>query len=261
MFPIRPWLPLLTLALLAGPAAFPQSDSPPPAFEVAAIRPTKDAGDGSGVIQPSHGLLTARNVSVAFCIQAAWNLKGYQVIVPPILKSAAEQHYDIDAKAESAVPNGQLMLMLRTLLTDRFHLSFHFEKRDLPVFALVVDKNWPKGMKEPASAAASEMTLDSTDSQGWKHWSFHNSTPGALAGLISAPGLDRPVVDITGVKDTFDFKFVEPPWNRADGPLADHVVADVFPEVQRQMGLRVQAQTAPIDVLVVDRLDKAPAEN
>jgi uncharacterized protein (TIGR03435 family) len=259
--PPRPWLRVLTLAAFSALTAFGQSPSPPPAFDVASIRPAQDTGDGSGIVRPTPGLLRIRNVSVEFCIQQAWSLKQYQISVPGSLKSAAGQRYDIDAKAAGSVPKDQLMFMLRTLLTQRFHLAFHFEKRDLPVFALVVDKNWPKGMHDPASATDSGMNLDSTDSQGGKHWSFHNSTVAALAGLLSAPGLDRPVVDLTGVKDTFDFKFVEPAWNRAEGPLADHLVANVFPEVQRQLGLRVQAQTAPTDVLVIDQLDKTPVEN
>jgi len=79
-------------------------------------------------------------------------------------------------------------------------------------------------------------------------------------GLISN-GLSRPLLDMTGVKGSYDFAFVLPAWNRADGPLGDHVVADVFPEVQRQLGLRVEARTAPIDVLVVDHIDKLASDN
>jgi uncharacterized protein (TIGR03435 family) len=66
---------------------------------------------------------------------------------------------------------------------------------------------------------------------------------------------------MTWIKGAFDFTFVMPAWNRADGPLADHVVEEVFPELQSQLGLRVEAQTAPLDVLVIDRLDKTPTEN
>lgn len=88
------------------------------------------------------------------------------------------------------------------------------------------------------------MNLDSTDATGRQHRSFHNETLSALAGLIPN-GLGRPPLDMTGLRGPFDFAFVLPPWNHAEGPLGDHVVSDVFPEIQRQSGLRVQVRTAP----------------
>jgi uncharacterized protein (TIGR03435 family) len=104
------------------------------------------------------------------------------------------------------------------------------------------------------------MDPGTVDPTGNRHWTFYNEPVSALMGLISN-GLSRPLIDRTGMKETYDYAFVLPAWNRADGPLGDHMVADVFPEVQRQLGLRVEARTAPVDVLVIDRIDKSPTDN
>jgi len=136
----------------------------------------------------------------------------------------------------------------------------HFEKRDEPVFALVVAKGGPKDLHDPASGNVPHMDPGSVDPTGGRHWTFYNEPVSALIGLISN-GLSRPLIDMTEIKGTYDFGFVLPAWNKADGPLGDHVVADVFPEVQRQLGLRVEARTAPIDVLVVDHIDKVASAN
>lgn len=81
---------------------------------------------------------------------------------------------------------------------------------------------------------------------------------GGQAGLYSAAALGRPIIDMTGLKGGFDFTFIEPP---LDGSLVDHIVGDIFPEMQRQLGIRVVAQMAPADLLIVDHLDKTPTEN
>lgn len=90
---------------------------------------------------------------------------------------------------------------------------------------------------------------------------FHNSELTALAGLLYAPGLEGPVVDMTGIQGRFTFGFVYPPWDQNEGSPADHLLGQVFPEVQRQLGLKVQGQTVPMDVMVVDHVDQAPTEN
>jgi uncharacterized protein (TIGR03435 family) len=73
-------------------------------------------------------------------------------------------------------------------------------------------------------------------------------------------GLSRPLIDKTGLSGSFDFTFLLPAWNREEGPLGDHVVSNVFPELHRQLGLRVQGATALIDVLMVDHVE-APTAN
>jgi uncharacterized protein (TIGR03435 family) len=130
---------------------------------VASIRPNNNS-DGSGIIKPTPAGLTIQNASVSFCIDWAWNIQDYRVSIPGSLKSSADSaHYDIVAKAAGPVPIDQLRLMLRNLLVDRFHLAVHFEKRDLPVFALVVAKGGPKQLHDPAANVEKHVELASTD--------------------------------------------------------------------------------------------------
>jgi uncharacterized protein (TIGR03435 family) len=231
-----------------------------PAFDAASIK-VNDQPEQSGSLNPNPEGLTAHNVSVKFCIQMAWSLKEYQISIPAAFRDSMDSpHYDIVARATGPVSSDQRMLMFQSLLVERFHLDVHFEKKDEPVFALVVAKGGPKDLHDPAPGNPPNMDPGSVDPTGSRRWTFQNEPVSALIGLISN-GLSRPFIDMTEIKGSYDFAFVLPAWNRADGPLGDHVVADVFPEVQRQLGLRVEARTAPLDVLVVDHIDKLATAN
>lgn len=241
--------------------AFAQAAPPRPAFEAASIK-VFDEPQQSGSINPNAAGLTMHNVSLQFMIQWAWNLKPYEVSIPASLKQSVDSpHYDVVARAAGPVSNAELRLMAQSMLADRFHLEVHTEKHEIPVFALLVAKDGPKQLRAPASPDEPQhVDLDSKNSEGGQHWLFHNSPAGAVGGIISN-GLDRPIVDMTDLPGKFDYTFVLSPWNRADGPLGDHIIADVFPELQRQLGLHIEARTAPVDVLVIDQADKLPTAN
>ena len=231
-----------------------------PSFDAASIK-VDDQPEQSGILTPNPKGLTAHNVSVKFCIQMAWRLKDYQISIPAAFRDSMDSpRYDIVARAAGPVSSDQLMLMFQSLLVERFHLAVHFEKKDQPVFALVVAKGGPKDLHEPAPGNVPHMDPGSVDPTGARHWTFYNEPVSAIIGLISN-GLSRPFIDMTEIQGSYDFGFVLPAWNRADGPLGDHVVADVFPEVQQQLGLRVEARTAPVDVLIVDHIDKVATAN
>jgi uncharacterized protein (TIGR03435 family) len=82
-----------------------------------------------------------------------------------------------------------------------------------------------------------------------------------LVGFLTSPGLDSPVLDMTGLTGRYTFTFINPVWKSDEGPLADHMLSQVYPEVQRQLGLKIEGRTAPIDVTVIDRVDKTPTDN
>lgn len=170
-------------------------------------------------------------------------------------------HFDIVARAAGPVSNDRLRLMTQSMLTDRFHLSVHTEKRDIPVFALIVAKDGPKQLHSPSAPNdPPHADFDQKNTEGGRHWLFHNEPIGAVGGIISN-GLERPIVDMTGMAGKFDYTFISPLWNRDEGPLGDFTIANVFPELQRQLGLRIEARTAPADVLVIDHADKLPTAN
>jgi uncharacterized protein (TIGR03435 family) len=227
-----------------------------PAFEVASIKVNGSVGQ-PGFLKPTPDGLMIENMPMRNCIGWAWNLPLYRI---PETTSSAER-YDIVAKAAAATPADQIRLMLRTLLEERFHLAVHFETKDMPVYAFVLAKGGPKQLKDPEPGRGAGTKLESTDAAGGKHWVFQNAPLSALAGLFSAPQLGRPILDMTGLKGSFDYGFVEPPRASADGPVLEHIIGDVFPEIQRQLGIHVEAKATATDILVIDRVNKTPTEN
>jgi uncharacterized protein (TIGR03435 family) len=225
------------------------------AFEVASIKVNGSVGQ-PGFLKPTPDGLMIENMPIRNCIGWAWNLPLYRISEA----ASGSARYDIVAKAAAATPVDRIRLMLRTLLEERFHLVVHFETKDVPVYALV-SKGGLKQLHDPDPGHAAGVELASTDAGGGKHWMFHNTTLSALAGLFSAAPLGRPILDLTGLKGSFDYSFVEPPRTLVDGPLLEHILGDVFPEIQRQLGIRVEARAAPSEILIIDRVDKTPTEN
>src|SRR6266446_6344177 len=106
---------------------FAQQAPIPSAFEVASIKPSPDApGSLSGIFE-SKGRISAKNVTLKRCVRGAYNVPEPQIMGGP--KWVDQDRYYIEAKA--AVPAGdhELMLMLQTLLADRFKLALHREQR------------------------------------------------------------------------------------------------------------------------------------
>src|SRR5205814_1780780 len=111
---------------LAAVCAFSQAR-----FDVASIKPSRLSGEGrnreSTVANP--GTLTMHNVSLRSALQWAYRMKEYQVTGPAWI---GDERYDISAKAADPVGDEQLRAMLQNLLTDRFKVALHHEKKDLP---------------------------------------------------------------------------------------------------------------------------------
>src|SRR4051794_6874228 len=95
-----------------------------PAFDVASVKLTRHGRDASGLSRssvdyPSPGRFLATNVSLQQCIQHAYNLKQYEISGPDWLNSD-EASYDIEAKAPPETSGAEILLMLLTLLAERF---------------------------------------------------------------------------------------------------------------------------------------------
>ncbi|HUK31745.1 MAG TPA: M56 family metallopeptidase, partial [Candidatus Acidoferrum sp.] len=131
-------------------AAFPghgqsQAGATPPAFDVASVKRNREEGKGdrTQVIEP--GKITYMDTGLGELIAMAYGVKDYQVAGPDwIVNPRTSDRYDVIASAGSPVSTAEVKRMLQPLLAERFHLAFHREMRELPVYALVVDKNGPK---------------------------------------------------------------------------------------------------------------------
>jgi uncharacterized protein (TIGR03435 family) len=227
----------------------------PQAFEVAAVKAHEGPLNAMYTFSSSGPRATYQGYTVTYLIMEAFKLKGYRVslgLSPPDWYSSV--YYDIFAKAEGDAPlsRNDFRPMMQSLLAERFHLRFHREQKEMPVYALVVGKNGPK-FRESAPDAV-----------------FHanHGVNGRLQNLVATKftmdmladdiGVDRPVVDRTGLSGQYDIRLEATPEFRIANNSAPGDIS-IFDALQDQLGLKLQLQKAPVEVFVVDHAEKPSA--
>jgi uncharacterized protein (TIGR03435 family) len=178
-----------------------QAETTTPAFEAASVKPHQDTGrrDRTRSIEP--GRITFVDTTLGEFIAMAYGVKPYQISGPNwIVNISSSVTFDVVATAGKAVSVQEVKRMLRRLLAERFHLEFHRETRELPVFALLVAKSGPK-FKEPGDGGAYSISPDGEGGLSFKNWSMDD-----LAGwLTMLPSMGRPVIDQTRLAGSFSF--------------------------------------------------------
>jgi len=209
-------------------------------------------------------------------------------------KWMATTRFDIEAKSEIPDPTkDQMRLMMQSLLTERFKLVLHTETRQLPVLALVLAKRGKLGPQlwpHPAEDDTCSNAVASTDPPSEPE--TPSAVPSVCGGLVSvgvpsAPShvrigglrvplallaahlgemgqFDRPILDRTGLSGTFDLALEWGP-DPASGSAApedhDDRQTNLEEALRDQLGLKLERQRAPMDVLLIDHVDQHPAEN
>jgi len=237
----------------------------PAVFEVASIKPSPtDRGPGKLFTVRGRQVISV-NTTVNDLMMFAYGVHPRQINAGPAW--AESERYDITAQPEAAgQPNqDQMRAMFQKLLADRFKLTFHRENKELPVYAIVVGSTAHKMTKNDSNPNG----LPSLLLRGLGLLPATNATMGDFAGVLQAAILDRPVVDKTGLQGRYDFTLtwtpdetqftsmgirVPPPSGAADAPPG------LFTAMQEQLGLKLDSTRAPVEVLVIDRLEK-PSEN
>jgi uncharacterized protein (TIGR03435 family) len=256
-----------------------------PAFEVASIKPADPSPMGRIQIgmNVDAGMLRYNNVSLKDCIRAAYRVKDYQIEGPDWI---GETRFNINAKLPAGASKEQVPEMLQSLLADRFKVQLHRETKPHAIYALVVDKGGPK--LKPAGVPVGDAGVRGGGGRGnmmmmmgpdGLHAKASSATVSGMAEMISRFA-DRPVVDMTGIQGQYDFDLAFTPENvrnmpgggpvamHAPGPdgeghpadAAGHERNTIFDAVQRY-GLKLEPRKAPMEILVVDRAEKAPTEN
>ncbi len=237
-----------------------------PVFDVATIMPSNPETRGKG-FRVNGRQFSTLNTSVSDLITFAYGLHARQITGGPAWLEA--EKYDLLAKPEGdGQPNDkQWKTMLQKLLADRFKLTFHREKKDLSVYAIVVGKTGPKLTRSEGDPNG----LPGLFFRGLGVLPAQNATMADFAGVMQAAVLDRPVVDQTGLPGRYDFMLKWTPDESQFGgrgagmtapPPADGAEAppDLFTAIQQQLGLKLESTRAPVEVLVIDRVEK-PTEN
>ncbi len=271
-------LVVLVAGLFAGAAPFAQ----PPAFDVVSIKRTdvNDTRPGADFGAQPGGRLVARNNAVSNFITNAYDIPGYLVVGGPEWMGA--DRYNMEARAAGEPSRPQMMLMLQTLLAERFQLRVRREVREMPAYVLTVarggakltpskdgaclERDPSKPIPPPASGAAASRlcgnnNMNSRVSPPNMTWTAFRIDMSRVAGAL-ANYFRRPVVDRTGLAGFFDIQIDLPPLQPAaatDAGVADSG-ASVFTVLQEQLGLRVEDGNGPVEVLVVDSIER-PTEN
>jgi uncharacterized protein (TIGR03435 family) len=236
--------------ILAALAAFGQTE-PPPAFEVASVKPNT-SGSGSSRTSGTTGQLTITNRSLKELIKMAYSVQDFQLSAPDWLGSAK---FDIVAKIPAGAQNNQLPAMMQALLAERFHLAVHRESKEMPAYALVVGKSGPKLQQvEPGGTSVSD-----NENNNSRQITAERVSMTVLAQTL-ARVVEHPVIDQTGLGGVFSLKLQYTPDNaKSDGP--DAAGPSIYAALQEQLGLKLQTQKLPVEVIVVDYVERVPTEN
>jgi len=230
----------LVLAAVVAFAADPQ-------FEVATIRPS--AG-GPGGFAP--GVRNGRFYTTESSLKT---LIGYAYLIPDIQISGPgwidSQFFDITATLPAGSTPDQAPPMLRALLEERFHLKSHREMVEMNYYALTIGKDGTK-LKELIPGEPIPTPKFGPDRP--PSTLMTNGTVADFAAFL-AKTMGRPILDKTGLAGRFHILLqYTPPSSTLPGP-------DILTAMQEQLGLKLEAQKGPVDILKVDSADKAPTDN
>jgi uncharacterized protein (TIGR03435 family) len=257
----------MKLAVLAGVLIFLGAG---PTFEVASIKRETAVVSGMTFAARPGGTVTVVNNELANVIDNAYGMRRYQLIGGP--DWIESDRYNIRAKAAGDVPRDELMKMLQALLAERFQLRVHRETRELPIYVMRVAKG---GLKLPRSREGGCIVFDPRNpprpapgqaplpgcgnnlirTNSWNATAI--DMKGAAAALVGV--LERSVVDRTGVDGTFDIHVEWTPDQAAAGVDAGSNAdgsASLFTVLEDQLGLRVESARGPVDVLVIDHVER-----
>jgi uncharacterized protein (TIGR03435 family) len=256
-----------------------QTPGKPPAFEVASIRENVSASDNASVRAQPGGRVSVSNNSLRNIIRNAYNVQNYQIIGGPDWINTAR--WDINAKAPDDAPPQQLLLMLRTLLADRFKLVIRNETREMSIYALTLARaDGRLGSQLRASSVDCAAIFAAAKATGQVPPTTTNGRPtcgtrttrGSMitTGVAMAdfarnlgPFTGRPVVDRTGLTGVYDLDLT---WTPEPGPSGPEGTTpqpqpssegvSLYTAIQEQLGLKLDAQRGPVDVLMIDSVQR-----
>jgi uncharacterized protein (TIGR03435 family) len=284
---------VLAAGVLATATTVAQSPAPAddePTFEVASVRPNSSPDNKMVISAQPGGRFTAINVPAAVLIRSAYRLQEFQLVGGP--EWISNEKFDVIAKADREfpvpIPGGPpspAQLMLRSLLRERFNLVVRRETREMPIYAMVRGREDGKlGVELSPSTTDCEALGAARQGGGAPQLPKPGERPvcsirmgfGELAGggfplssLASAlvQTVQRTVVDRTGLVGNFDFHVRWTPDKLPAGAPADRPFRmngleidpngpSIFTALQEQLGLKLESARGPVEVLVVDHIER-----
>jgi uncharacterized protein (TIGR03435 family) len=286
---------LFLLALVvAAPCVRAQAPEPKVEFEVASIKPFSITQTDAGVtLGATFDRAQVRLVGLTMrdLLGMAYRVKPYQINGPDWI---ATERYFITAKLPSGVSPDKMPEMVQSLLNDRFGLKLHREKKEMPVYALLIGKP-PLKLKDSvvdpnaapptavqvtgtgsAAGIAVNMGNGSTYTFGGGKFDAKKFTGPAIAAVLERFS-DRPMIDLTELKGTYDFEFAVTPEEAQTLMIRAAIAAGVQLPPQalqladnggnplegalEQVGLKLDSRRMPVDIIIIDQMQKTPTDN
>jgi uncharacterized protein (TIGR03435 family) len=238
-----------------------------PSFDVVTIKPNDTGATSMQGLNVRGRNFTTRASSVNDLIKFAYGVHAKQIVGGPDWMD--KDRFDINGVPDKdGMPSTtQLQTMMKKLLTDRFKLTLHHEKRDLSAFVLEVGKDGQK--LAPTQLNGPLPGLGFRPGPGGLTLSVVNGTMEDFTGLLQLLVLDRPVVDKTGITGRYDFHFTftpddslfngHPPKLPAQTDANAEVAPGFFEAIQKDIGLKLDAQKTAVDVIVIDHVERPSA--
>jgi len=284
----------LGLTLLASAAVLAQAPAAKVEFEVASVRPYSiNQADSSVTLGVRMDGAQVRIVGLTMrdLLAMAYRVKLYQLTGPDWI---ATERYDINAKLPAGLSPEKMPEMVQSLLSERFGVRLHREQKEMPVYLLLVGKP-PLRMKESVidpnappptavqvtgtgSAAGVSVNLGNGSSYAFAGGKFEAKkvNSGTIAAVLER-FTDRPVVDRTELKGTYDFEFTVTPEDTQTLMIRAAINAGVQlpPQALRlvdnggnpvetgaeQLGLKFDSRRMPVEIIILDQVSKAPTDN
>ena len=243
---------IVTLMAVSASVSLAQSG---PIFEVASVKRVTSGpnpGDIPRNMDTNPGHFAMYNVPLRYVIEWAYDLKDFQIMGPEWIK--ADERYDIVAKADGPVPTDKIRLMVQSLIRDRFQMKSHTEKKEISCYVLLPGKGAAK-LKE--ASPDGQPTISGSPTRT----TFHNQPVSRFTFMLTRR-LDRPVLDLTGLKGTYDFAIdLSGLGFGGNPPSAESTGPSVFTAVQSDLGLKLEGRKQSIDILIIDSVQRLPVQN
>jgi len=250
-------------AIAQTPSPVPAS-TPAPAFDAADVHISPHRTfpfKSGGLLHGDRYIL--HQATMLDLVSAAYGVDDTTVQSGPIWLET--DRFDIIAKAPPTTSKSDIKLMLQALLAERFHLVVHNGSKPMPAYMLTVAKGKPKFALSDGTASASCRYQAPQTPGPTPNITFacHNTTMATLAQKLrdwpTGGYIAYPVIDATNLKDSYDFNIQWTYFGALQQAGADGI--NLFDAVQNQLGLKLDLQTAPRTVLLVDSVDQKPTPN
>jgi len=231
-----------------GQAQSQAEPAPQSTFEVTSVRLSPPDARFTSFSPPEAVTYTAKNAGLAGLIEKGYGITDKQLVGQPSWFDSAR--YDVIAKppGEKALDEGHLQQALQQLLKERFHLAVHREMKQVQGYVLVVAKDAPK--LQPSQGGFPGRTITGNNDSHSPNITLQEFSS-FLSSLVGFP-----VVDETGIKGSFDIKL-----QYAQEGDTDSSLPSVFTALQEQLGLKLVSRKVPLEMIVIDHVDRVPTEN